>query len=197
MVVPSHKKSEKEVEVMAFAKEDMVWQERGWKAEIIRDDDGAGWAIAMTPDGADEPVYTAPWTMGRNKKDPKPLKTKDFLVWIKSAKEFVERSSRQTRHSNRKSIDTTDENGDFIRVVFDVVNHGEAKGSLTAFDQVGQELESVECDPNFKLTVGSAEDWILGGYGQPFVEEESYVEEESFESFEDVSYEETVAEEYG
>jgi len=177
---------------MAFAKEDMVWEERGWKAEIIRDDEGgSGWAVAMTPDGADEPVYTAPWTMGRNKKDPKPLSTKDFLVWIKSAKEFVERSSRQTRHSFRKSIDTIDENGDFVRVVFDVVNHGEAKGTLTAFDQVGLELESVECDPAFKLTVESAEDWILNGYGQPFVDEESYAPEESFESFEDESYEES------
>jgi len=175
---------------MAFAKEDMTMSDRGWTAQIIRDDEAeGGWAITMTPDGADEPVYSGPWTMGRNKKDPKPLKTKDFLVWIKSAKEFLERSQRQNNQSNRKSIDLTDEAGDFVRVIFDVINDGEARGELVANNQVGLELARVDTSPNFKLTIESAEDWIASGYEKPYVEDAVFVEE-SYESFEQESYDE-------
>ena len=182
---------------MAFAREDYVWKERGWTAEIIRDDEGgSGWAVAMTPDGADEPVYTAPWTMGRNKKDPKPMTTRDFLVWIKSASEFLERTQRQLGTRARKSLDLTDPGGAFVRIIFDVQERGEAVGVLTAENSVGLEIARAEIDPLFRLTRERAEAWIDAGYPERLSEDsdleedsDGRFEEESYEDYEEVSYE--------
>jgi hypothetical protein len=44
---------------------------------VIKNDDG--WAVAMTPDGGQvEPALVGPWTMGRDKKNPKPLDSSAF-----------------------------------------------------------------------------------------------------------------------
>lgn len=177
---------------MAFTPEQMVVRKRGWTAQIIRNDDDDGWAIAMTRDGDDEPVYTAPWTMGRNKKDPKPLNDKDFLVWIKSAREFLERSRFQSRTRNRRSVDVTSADGQDLTVVFDVRGGDcEATGVLTALDAIGQQLGRSECDPSFELTLESAEDWVNSGFEAPVVEERFVEEEVVYEDGYQDEYEET------
>ena len=52
-----------------------LWRDDGWTARIIKNEDDDGWAVQMIRDGAREPALTGPWTMGRDKKNPKPLDT--------------------------------------------------------------------------------------------------------------------------
>jgi hypothetical protein len=170
---------------MAFAEEDRIWHKRGWIAEIIPNEDDDGWAVSMTREGDDEPVFIAPWTMGRNKKDPKPLNEKDFLTWVKSAREFLERSTFQKRTANRRSFDVTSEAGDRLTVVFDVTRDDfEPRGVLTALDSIGQEVARAETSADYTLTLEGAEDWVNSDFAPPREEEvfrEVVYEEEVFE----------------
>ena len=50
-----------------------LWQGDGWTARVIKNEDDDGWAVAMVKDGEPEPALVGPWTMGRDKKNPKPL----------------------------------------------------------------------------------------------------------------------------
>ena len=157
-----------------------IWRGRGWTAEIIKNEYDDGWAIEMTPDGQEEPVYMAPWTMGRNKKDPKPLKQKDFISWIKSASEFMARSRFQSQTKNNRNVDVISSSGERLQVIYDVIEDDyEPTGVLTALDQLGEEVAKTSCNPAFQLTLESAEAWVEGGFEAPIVEEGvSYVEEE-------------------
>ena len=59
----------------------------------------------MTPDGQVEPALVGPWTMGRDKKNPKPLDTAAFNTLVKTAAEFVRRHEQQlhaTLHQARR-----------------------------------------------------------------------------------------------
>ena len=57
----------------ALVQEARLWQGNGWTAKVIKNDDDEGWAVAMIKDGEPEPALVGPWTMGRDKKNPKPL----------------------------------------------------------------------------------------------------------------------------
>ena len=57
----------------APVQEARLWQGNGWTARVIKNEDDDGWAVEMIKDGEQEPALVGPWTMGRNKKDPKPL----------------------------------------------------------------------------------------------------------------------------
>jgi hypothetical protein len=75
--------------------EPRLWRDNGWTATVIKNEDDDGWAVAMTPDGQVEPALVGPWTMGRDKKNPKPLDTSAFNTLVKTAAEFVRRHEQQ------------------------------------------------------------------------------------------------------
>ena len=68
-----------------------LWKDNGWTARVIKNEDDDGWAVAMTRDGEREPALVGPWTMGRDKKNPKPLDTAAFNTLVKTAHEVVRR----------------------------------------------------------------------------------------------------------
>jgi hypothetical protein len=37
-------------------KEARRWRDNGWTAQVIKNEDDEGWAVAMTPDGQSEPA---------------------------------------------------------------------------------------------------------------------------------------------
>ena len=80
------------------------WQGDGWTALVIKNEDDDGWAVAMTKDGATEPALVGPWTMGRNKKDPKPLDGFAFSTLVKTAHEFVRRQEQQQHAALHQDI---------------------------------------------------------------------------------------------
>ena len=82
-----------------------LWRDNGWTAQVIKNDDDDGWAVAMTPDGQVEPALVGPWTMGRDKKNPKPLDTSAFNTLVKTAGEFVRRHEQQLHATLHQQID--------------------------------------------------------------------------------------------
>ena len=49
-----------------------LWRDNGWTARVIKNEDDDGWAVEMVKHGESEPALVGPWTMGRDKKNPKP-----------------------------------------------------------------------------------------------------------------------------
>ena len=66
-------------------KEARVWADNGWTARVIKNEDDDGWAVATYLDGESEPALVGPWTMGRDKKNPKPLDVSAFHTLVKTA----------------------------------------------------------------------------------------------------------------
>jgi len=176
---------------MAIREEDRIWRKRGWIAEIIKNEDGDGWAVSMTREGDVEPAFIAPWTMGRNKKDPKPLNAKDFGTWLKSATEVLGRSQYQNRTAAR-NIQHVYTDGEHLKIIFDVIRDDyEPIGVLTAHDAIGEEVARVETSADYQLTRESAEDWVASGFEPPAAAQEAFVEEEIEyvqESYEEAEY---------
>ena len=100
-------------------KKEIVWKihDRGWTAEIIKSEEGDGWAVTMTRDGDTEPAYMGPWTMGRNKVDPKPMSPHAFNTWVKSATEFLARAQYQIRTSKRIALTAYAESGQKLSLI--------------------------------------------------------------------------------
>jgi len=142
------------------------WRDKGWVAQVVENEDGGGWGLAMSREGDDEPVMIVPWVMGRNKKDPKPLNAADFHTQLKAVRDFVTRSEHQRRTAFRKSFDVPDAEGETVRVVFDVEpDEYEATGELVASDLLGTELARISCSAGLRLTRAKARAWVAGGFG--------------------------------
>ena len=147
--------------------EPRLWRDVGWTASVIKNEDDDGWAVAMTKDGAAEPALVGPWTMGRDKKNPKPLDSAAFNTLVKTASEFVRRSEQQLHASLHQSIAVTV--GDArITVNLDIVPDEENPyATLSAVDDGGDALAEVRVAPSFKLNRSSAVAWAEGGFAKP------------------------------
>ena len=147
--------------------EPRLWVDRGWTARVIKNNDDDGWAVEMIRDGQAEPALVGPWTMGRDKKNPKPLDATAFNTLVKTASEVVLRHEQQLRASLHKTI-TVIVNDQPVRVALDVVpDEDEPHALLSAHDPDGAPLAQVRVRADFKLNAVSAEAWIAGGYGKP------------------------------
>jgi len=148
-----------------------LWKDDGWTARIIKNEDDDGWAVEMIRDGAREPALVGPWTMGRNKKDPKPLDTTAFHTLVKTATEFVRRSEQQhyaTLHKDIRVAAMIDEVETDVRVTLDIVPDDEFPyATLTATNAGGDELAKARAPASFKLSAASAIKWIEGGFHSP------------------------------
>lgn len=148
-----------------------LWKDDGWTARIIKNEDDDGWAVEMIRDGAREPALVGPWTMGRNKKDPKPLDTTAFHTLVKTATEVVRRSEQQhyaTLHKDIRVAAMIDEVETDVKVALDIVPDDEFPyATLTATSASGDELAQVRAPAGFKLSAASAIKWIEGGFRTP------------------------------
>lgn len=84
--------------------EPRLWQDELWTARVIKNEDDDGWAVAMYKAGESEPALVGPWTMGRDKKNPKPLDGSAFITLVKTASEFVRRSEQQLHAQLNQSV---------------------------------------------------------------------------------------------
>jgi len=147
--------------------EDRVWSDEHWTARVIKNEDDDGWAVAMYLDGEVEPALVGPWTMGRDKKNPKPLDTAAFNTLVKTAKEVIRRSEQQRHAALNKNV-TVDADGRRIRVDMAIVPDEEgATATLRATDELGEELARVPVPPTFKLHVDSALAWVAADFERP------------------------------
>lgn len=144
-----------------------LWQDNGWTARVIKNEDDDGWAVAMIRDGESEPALVGPWTMGRDKKNPKPLDSAAFSTLVKTASEVIRRHEQQLHALLHKSVKVSTE-AQTIVVNLDIVpDEDDPYALLTAVDEIGEQLAQVRVSPSFKLTAGSASAWIEGGFRRP------------------------------
>ena len=147
--------------------EPRVWQGNGWTARVIKNDDDEGWAVAMIKDGEPEPALVGPWTMGRDKKNPKPLDTNAFHTLVKTACEVLRRHEQQLHAQLHKSTVVSTEEG-MVKVTLDIVpDDDHPYAVLTAIDEMGEQLARERCAASFKLSPTSAAAWIESGYRAP------------------------------
>jgi hypothetical protein len=148
-------------------KEPRLWRDDGWTAKVIKNEDDDGWAVAMTRDGESEPALTGPWTMGRDKKNPKPLDTAAFNTLVKTASEVIRRHEQQQHATLHRDLVVDGPHGR-ITVTLDIVpDDDDPHALLAAQDAAGEALASVRVSANFKLNRASATAWIDGGYARP------------------------------
>jgi hypothetical protein len=143
------------------------WRDNGWTARVIKNEDDEGWAVSMTPHGQQEPALTGPWTMGRDKKNPKPLDTNAFNTLVKTAHEVVRRHEQHLHATLHKQLDVSS-GGATITVALDIVqDEFDPHALLSARDSSGQTLAQVKVVANFKLNSASALRWVEAGFARP------------------------------
>ena len=141
-----------------------LWKDNGWTARVIKNEDDDGWAVAMTPDGQVDPALVGPWTMGRDKKNPKPLDTAAFNTLVKTAAEYVRRHEQQLHAALHQQMEISHDGGR-VNVTLDITPDEESPSAvLRATDAVGEVLGQASVSPGFKLTRASAGAWAEAGF---------------------------------
>ena len=150
-------------------KQPRLWRADGWTARVVKTQDDDGWAVEMLKDGEAEPALVGPWTMGRDKKNPKPLDTAAFHTLVKTASEVIRRHEQHLHAMFHKelTVDSADGRGR-IRVTLDIVpDEDDPHALLAAQDIVGERLAQVRVRATYKLSLAAANAWIDGGYAKP------------------------------
>lgn len=147
--------------------EPRLWQDERWTAKVIKNEDDDGWAVAMYMQGESEPALIGPWTMGRDKKNPKPLDGTAFITLVKTASEFVRRSEQQLHATLHQSV-TVNGPGGRVTVLLDIVPDDENPYAvLSAQDEGGDVLAEVKVVAGFKLNRSSAQAWVDADFAKP------------------------------
>jgi hypothetical protein len=141
-----------------------LWRDNGWTARVIKNEDDDGWAVSMTPDGQAEPALVGPWTMGRDKKNPKPLDTAAFNTLVKTAAEFVRRHEQQLHATLHRSLAITHGTERFTIEMDIEPDEENPSATLRALDASGELVAQARVSPSFRLDRQSAERWAEAGF---------------------------------
>ena len=154
-------------ELPAAVHQPRLWINNGWTARVIKNEDDEGWAVEMIKDGEPEPALVGPWTMGRNKKDPKPLDVSAFNTLIKTAAEVLRRHEQQLHAQLHKSLTLTTPGGRLCITLDIVADEDDPHALLAAHDEAGEQLAQVRVDAGFKLKLASANAWLADDFRRP------------------------------
>ncbi len=144
--------------------EPRLWRDNGWTARVIKNNDDEGWAVEMIRQGEPEPALTGPWTMGRDKKNPKPLETNAFNTLVKTAHEVVRRHEQAQHALLHKETSVLTEAGR-VKVVLDIVpDEDDPYATLAAFDADGGELARVRVAANYRFSNANVEAWVANDF---------------------------------
>jgi len=144
-----------------------LWRDHGWTARVVKNNDDEGWAVEMHLQGQAEPALVGPWTMGRDKKNPKPLDTAAFNTLVKTAAEVLRRHEQQLQAQLHREVFVQLPEGRVLFTLDIVPDDDDPHALLKAVDADGTELAARRVAANFKLTIASAQAWAEGGYGKP------------------------------
>jgi hypothetical protein len=143
------------------------WQNEQWTAQVIKNDDDDGWAVAMYKSGESEPALVGPWTMGRDKKNPKPLDGSAFITLVKTAGEFVRRSEQQLHAQLNQSVTVNGQDGRVTVLLRIVPDEDNPYAMLSAQDEGGDALAEVKVAAGFKLNRQTAQAWVDAEFAKP------------------------------
>jgi hypothetical protein len=144
-----------------------LWQDDNWTAQVIKNEDDDGWAVAMFKAGASEPALVGPWTMGRDKKNPKPLDGTAFITLVKTASEFVRRSEQQLHAQLNQSVIVNGLGGRITVLLRIAPDEDNPYAVLSAQDEGGNPLAEVKVDAGFKLNRQTAQAWVDADFTKP------------------------------
>lgn len=144
-----------------------LWRDERWTAKVIKNEDDEGWAVAMTLAGESEPALVGPWTMGRDKKNPKPLDVNAFHTLVKTASEVLRRHEQQLHAQLHKSLKLDTARGR-IQVLLDITpDEDNPFAVLTAKDEAGEQLAQVKVSAGFRFTESTAVAWVENDFLKP------------------------------
>lgn len=144
-----------------------LWQNEQWTAQVIKNEDDDGWAVAMFKEGESEPALVGPWTMGRDKKNPKPLDGAAFITLVKTASEFVRRSEQQWHAQLNQSVTVNGPDGRVTVLLRIVPDEDNPYAMLSAQDESGDVLAAVKVAAAFKLNRQTAQAWVDAEWAKP------------------------------
>lgn len=137
-----------------------LWRSDGWTARVLKNDGDEGWAVAMIRDGEPEPALVGPWTMGRDKKNPKPLDAPAFSTLVKTASEVIRRHEQQLQAILHKRVHVSF-HAQSVDVLLDITpDEDDPTALLTALDENGAQLAQIKVTPDFKLNATTAYAWV-------------------------------------
>ncbi len=147
--------------------EPRLWINKGWTARVIKNEDDDGWAVEMIIDGQAEPALVGPWTMGRDKKNPKPLDTNAFNTLVKTASEVLRRHEQHLHAMHHKKLMVTVDHQQ-VSVSLDIVaDEDDPYALLSAHDLDGQHIAQVKVGASFKFNATTAHAWVEADYRKP------------------------------
>ncbi|MFN7663348.1 MAG: hypothetical protein ACK5PH_00805 [Inhella sp.] len=165
--MPTDAPQETDASTFPTIHEPRLWQDRGWTARVIKNEDDDGWAVEMLREGEPEPALVGPWTMGRDKKNPKPLDVSAFHTLVKTASEVIRRHEQQLHARLHKVVNVQTEQGR-IQVLLDIeAQEEEPYAWLTALGASGEQLARIKVAAGFQLHAASAEAWIAKDFARP------------------------------
>ncbi len=147
--------------------EPRLWQDEIWTASVIKNEDDDGWAVAMFKVGESEPALVGPWTMGRDKKNPKPLDGTAFITLVKTASEFVRRSEQQLHAQLNQSVTVNGQDGRVTVLLRIVPDDDHPDAVLTAQNEGGAVLADIQVGAGFKLNRQTAQAWVDADFAKP------------------------------
>ncbi|PUE43607.1 hypothetical protein [Limnohabitans sp. Hippo3] len=147
--------------------EPRLWQDEQWTAQVIKNEDDDGWAVAMFKAGESEPALVGPWTMGRDKKNPKPLDGAAFITLVKTASEFVRRSEQQLHAQINQSVTVNGQDSRVTVLLCIVPDEDNPYAVLRAQYEGGDALAEVKVEAGFKLNRQTAQAWVDADFARP------------------------------
>ena len=156
-----------EMQDQPLVQEPRRWQNEQRTAQVIKNDDDDGWAVAMYKDGESEPALVGPWTMGRDKKNPKPLDGSAFITLVKTASEFVRRSEQQLHAQLNQSVTVNGQDSRVTVLLRIVPDEDNPYAMLSAQDESGDALAEVKVAASFKLNRQTAQAWVDAEFAKP------------------------------
>ena len=144
-----------------------LWRDGDWTARVVKNEDDDGWAVEMFKRGEAEPALVGPWTMGRDKKNPKPLDNAAFQTLVKTAAEVLRRHEQAVHALHHKSVSIS-VGAARVNVSLDIVaDEDDPHALLAAVDAAGERLASVRVAAGFRLSAASAEAWVADAFRKP------------------------------
>ncbi len=142
-----------------------LWKKAGWVARIIKNENDDGWAASMTRAGDSEPVLVSPWTMGRDKVNPKPLDHAGFATLRKGATEVLRRHEAALHARMHRSGTCTGADGARLRADLDIQpDEDDPHAILSVIDTATSEVVRRGRVPaSFKLTEANVQKFVRSG----------------------------------
>jgi hypothetical protein len=142
-----------------------VWKKNGWIARVIKNENDDGWAVSMTRYGDSEPALVSPWTMGRDKVNPKPLDSTGFATLVKGATEVLRRHEAAQRARMQRSITCLSADGYRLNAKLVIQpDEDDPHAILSVFDELtGTLVRTGRTSPAVKLTEAAVQRFVRTG----------------------------------